>query len=199
MSTGRGWVMTPEDKVAALKEAKSRGLPDGWSVELDKRKRRKWIAPNNRSCDSIPKALAISVELGMLPADTVLPTSQPKRKRGRPPSSKMMSKSNKLKNRKKPGRKPGRKPKIALDLTKDPGNEMPHDTDDDDDDTDDDEDDDDESESEDEEEEEIVVEVKPKKKKQVVEPPNKKYKKKPKNIIASKNKKLNNDSSDKKN
>jgi hypothetical protein len=35
MSTGRGWVMTPEDKVAALKEAKSRGLPDGWSVELD--------------------------------------------------------------------------------------------------------------------------------------------------------------------
>ena len=135
----------------------------------------------------------------MLPADTVLPTSQPKRKRGRPPSSKMMSKSNKLKNRKKPGRKPGRKPKIALDLTKDPGNEMPHDTDDDDDDdTDDDEDDDDESESEDEEEEEIVVEVKPKKKKQVVEPPKKKYKKKPKNIIASKNKKLNNDSSDKK-
>jgi hypothetical protein len=27
--------MTPEEKVAALEEAKSRGLPDGWSVELD--------------------------------------------------------------------------------------------------------------------------------------------------------------------
>mmetsp|Transcript_4661 Transcript_4661/g.5271 ORF Transcript_4661/g.5271 Transcript_4661/m.5271 type:complete len:2005 (+) Transcript_4661:174-6188(+) len=117
MSTARGWVMTPEEKTAALEEAKGRGLPDGWSVELDKRKRRKWIAPNNRSCDSIPKALAISIELGMLPADTVLPTTQPKRKRGRPPKGK-------LSNR----RKPGRKQKIALDLTQPissiPGNEI---------------------------------------------------------------------------
>ena len=35
MSTGRGWVMTPEEKSAALAEAKTRGLPDGWRVELD--------------------------------------------------------------------------------------------------------------------------------------------------------------------
>lgn len=34
MST-RGWVMTPEEKAAALAEAKTRGLPDGWRVELD--------------------------------------------------------------------------------------------------------------------------------------------------------------------
>merc|ERR1712238_165512 len=47
----------------------------------------------------------------------VLPTTQPKRKRGRPPKGK-------LSNR----RKPGRKPKIALDLTQPissiPGNEI---------------------------------------------------------------------------
>ena len=35
MSTGRGWVMTPVEKAAALAEAKTRGLPDGWRVELD--------------------------------------------------------------------------------------------------------------------------------------------------------------------
>lgn len=35
MSTGRGWVMTQEEKVSALQEAKARGLPDGWRVELD--------------------------------------------------------------------------------------------------------------------------------------------------------------------
>mmetsp|Transcript_19405 Transcript_19405/g.48327 ORF Transcript_19405/g.48327 Transcript_19405/m.48327 type:complete len:1968 (+) Transcript_19405:387-6290(+) len=117
MSTGRGWVMTPEEKAAALAEAKTRGLPDGWRVELDKRKRRKWIAPNNRSCDSIPKALAISVELGMLPPDTVLPKSAAKRKRGRPPKSKSG------KNDKKKKKKPGRKPKISLDLTKPAGHD----------------------------------------------------------------------------
>ena len=37
MSSGRGWVMTPEEKAAALAEAKARGLPDGWRVELDVR------------------------------------------------------------------------------------------------------------------------------------------------------------------
>jgi hypothetical protein len=29
--------MTPEEKAAALAEAKKRGLPDGWRVELDVR------------------------------------------------------------------------------------------------------------------------------------------------------------------
>ena len=29
--------MTPEEKAAALAEAKGRGLPDGWRVELDVR------------------------------------------------------------------------------------------------------------------------------------------------------------------
>jgi len=61
-----------------------------------KRNRRKWTAPNNgRSCDSIPKALAISVDLGLLPPDTEIPTGRNKK---RPL---------------KPGRKPGRKPKRA--------------------------------------------------------------------------------------
>jgi hypothetical protein len=99
----------PPEIVAAYKEAKARGLPDGWTCTIDvrntcailllknierldcilmltvitlflslyqKRHRRKWTAPNNgRSCDSIPKALAISVELGLLPADFVIPKS----------------------------------------------------------------------------------------------------------------------------
>jgi hypothetical protein len=29
------WVMTPEEQAIALQEAKARGLPDGWRVELD--------------------------------------------------------------------------------------------------------------------------------------------------------------------
>ena len=49
---------------------------------LQKRNRRKWTAPNNgRSCDSIPKAMAISVELGLLPPDTIIPTGNKKKKR----------------------------------------------------------------------------------------------------------------------
>jgi len=47
-----------------------------------KRKRRKWTAPNNgKSCDSIPKAIAISVDLGLLPSDTVIPSGKKKKKR----------------------------------------------------------------------------------------------------------------------
>jgi hypothetical protein len=29
------WVMTPVEQMVALEEAKARGLPDGWRVELD--------------------------------------------------------------------------------------------------------------------------------------------------------------------
>lgn len=36
-NNGRGWVMTPEETARALQEAKARGLPDGWRVELDVR------------------------------------------------------------------------------------------------------------------------------------------------------------------
>jgi hypothetical protein len=35
--SGRPWVMTPEEQAIALQEAKARGLPDGWRVELDVR------------------------------------------------------------------------------------------------------------------------------------------------------------------
>ena len=57
----------------------------------------------------------------MLPADTVLPKSAAKRKRGRPPKSK----SNKSLNKKKKGSKSGRKPKISLDLTQPIGHDSP--------------------------------------------------------------------------
>eukprot|EP00934_Nitzschia_sp_Nitz4_P006267 Nitzschia sp. Nitz4//scaffold57_size113557//55705//61502//NITZ4_003994-RA/size113557-augustus-gene-0.180-mRNA-1//-1//CDS//3329554855//6257//frame0 len=98
--------MSTEERASALAEAKARGVPPGWTVELDKRKRRKWIAPNGRTCDSIPKALTMSVEMGLLPPDTVIHHPPPKR-RGRPP-----------KNKPGPGRP--KKPRIALDLTKNP-------------------------------------------------------------------------------
>jgi len=83
-------------------------------LPLKKRKRRKWIAPNNRSCDSIPKALNISVELGLLPPDTVVTKGPSKKKRGRPPKTK----GDKSRKKKKKDRKSGSKPKISLDLTK---------------------------------------------------------------------------------
>eukprot|EP00980_Cylindrotheca_fusiformis_P028446 scaffold22599_cov139-Cylindrotheca_fusiformis.AAC.37 len=110
---GRGTELTPEEKAAALAEGKARGLPPGWDVTLDKRKRRKWISPSGRSCDSIPKALTMSVEMGLLPADTVIAHPPPKRKRGRPPKE-----TNKKK--KTPGKRgrPPKNPKPILDLTK---------------------------------------------------------------------------------
>ena len=112
--------------VIALEEARKKGLPEGWTVKLDvrhdsnfwvllflnalpcslthtsllqKRRRRKWISPTGKSCDSIPKAIAISIELGMLPPDTPIPKSnagRPKKRkadgptppRGRPPKAK---------------------------------------------------------------------------------------------------------------
>eukprot|EP00538_Stauroneis_constricta_P006064 CAMPEP_0119546822 /NCGR_PEP_ID=MMETSP1352-20130426/1064_1 /TAXON_ID=265584 /ORGANISM="Stauroneis constricta, Strain CCMP1120" /LENGTH=2084 /DNA_ID=CAMNT_0007591549 /DNA_START=81 /DNA_END=6335 /DNA_ORIENTATION=- len=67
--------LTPEEVAQALEEAKARGLPDGWDVKLDKRKRRKWISPNGRTVDSIPKALAMSVEMGLISADSIVDDS----------------------------------------------------------------------------------------------------------------------------
>eukprot|EP00529_Nitzschia_sp_RCC80_P002441 CAMPEP_0113507844 /NCGR_PEP_ID=MMETSP0014_2-20120614/36686_1 /TAXON_ID=2857 /ORGANISM="Nitzschia sp." /LENGTH=2090 /DNA_ID=CAMNT_0000403489 /DNA_START=61 /DNA_END=6333 /DNA_ORIENTATION=+ /assembly_acc=CAM_ASM_000159 len=119
------WVMTPEEQASAIQDAKARGLPDGWTVQLDKRKRRKWTAPNGRSCDSIPKALAISVELGMLPPDFVLPTGPPKRKRpkqdgegGTLPKKKTGPKKSKMLHHHQMGMMHSiPQPRLALDLT----------------------------------------------------------------------------------
>ena len=64
-------------------------IPFLCSFARQKRNRRKWTAPNNgRSCDSIPKALAISVDLGLLPPDTKISSGKRKRvgkPKGRPP------------------------------------------------------------------------------------------------------------------
>jgi hypothetical protein len=79
----------PPEIAGAYREAKARGLPDGWSCTIDKRNRRKWTAPNGRSCDSIPKALQISVELGLLPSDFVVISGKRKRSaKGQAESSK---------------------------------------------------------------------------------------------------------------
>lgn len=44
----------------ALAEARSKGLPDTWTVRYDSRNRRKWISPkpDYKTYDSLPKALA---------------------------------------------------------------------------------------------------------------------------------------------
>jgi len=90
----------PEASIrAAYVDAKNRGLPDCWTCSIDKRNRRKWTAPTGRSCDSIPKALAISVELGLLPPDFPIQAGPNKRKRtdGKiPPMSKKKRPSPKL-------------------------------------------------------------------------------------------------------
>jgi len=125
--------LSAEESAKALKDAEAKGLPKGWSVKLDKRRRRKWIAPNGKSCDSIPKAIAISIDIGLLPPDTPIPFSNKKRAASKDPPSggKTASKkskttttklqpSSKLPSLKKPGRpkksssssKPGR-PKLS--------------------------------------------------------------------------------------
>jgi hypothetical protein len=86
----------PLEIAAAYRDAHERGLPikpycgnGGWHCTIDsKRNRRKWVAPDGRAVDSIPKAIVISIELGMLPKDFLVhgPAKRQKVKRsvGRP-------------------------------------------------------------------------------------------------------------------
>ena len=66
--------------------------------KYQKRRRRKWISPTGKSCDSIPKAIAISIELGLLPADTPIPKSnagRPRKRKDPPPPSAKQNKAKK--------------------------------------------------------------------------------------------------------
>jgi hypothetical protein len=55
-STQRMRKLTPEEVTEALKEAKERGLPDGWNVKWDNRSKKKlWYSPTGRICHSIPE------------------------------------------------------------------------------------------------------------------------------------------------
>jgi hypothetical protein len=73
--------LTITEVAEAMREANARGLPDGWSVEWDnKRKKRIWVSPDkSRKCYSLPQALAFSVKMGLVARDT-LPFSQGTRK-----------------------------------------------------------------------------------------------------------------------
>jgi hypothetical protein len=75
-SSQRNRTLTQEEEKAAIDTAKERGLPEGWKVEYDNRRRAKtWISPDGqRRCLNIPEALAVSVELGLL-ANDKLPES----------------------------------------------------------------------------------------------------------------------------
>eukprot|EP00980_Cylindrotheca_fusiformis_P021426 scaffold8288_cov129-Cylindrotheca_fusiformis.AAC.4 len=63
-------VLTEAEIAEAMKEAKHQGLPKGWKVEWNpSKKKRRWIAPDGtRKCNSIPEALRISVQKGLLPS-----------------------------------------------------------------------------------------------------------------------------------
>jgi Bromodomain/PWWP domain len=73
--------------------------PNNYTIQ--KRNRRKWTAPGNgRSCDSIPKAMAISVDIGLLPPDTEIPSGKRSKRSfdGTSSSSKRGRKRTKRKN-----------------------------------------------------------------------------------------------------
>lgn len=79
---------------AAMRDAKAQGLPEGWTVEWDPQKRcRVWTSPNGkRKCNGIPKALAVSVQMGLLPPDK-MPASYRKRNQEREWSAKEVEES----------------------------------------------------------------------------------------------------------
>ena len=52
--------MTPEEKAAALAEAKGRGLPDGWRVELD-------VSPSHNEILHVWKCSIITFKLILIP------------------------------------------------------------------------------------------------------------------------------------
>jgi hypothetical protein len=61
--------LTPEQINRAMKDAKARGLPDGWTVQWDSRSmQRKWIAPRGRKkCQSLPEALLWAAKYSQVP------------------------------------------------------------------------------------------------------------------------------------
>eukprot|EP00980_Cylindrotheca_fusiformis_P001229 scaffold331_cov117-Cylindrotheca_fusiformis.AAC.7 len=60
--------MTPREVDLCMREARARGLPEGWTVAWNsQRGSRVWIAPGGRkTCKSLPDALEYSVKIGML-------------------------------------------------------------------------------------------------------------------------------------
>lgn len=68
--------LTAEEEERSLEEAASRGLPPGWSVTWNSRRRQKiWMSPDGKTkCDSINKALKVSARLGMI-SQEALPTT----------------------------------------------------------------------------------------------------------------------------
>eukprot|EP00980_Cylindrotheca_fusiformis_P023639 scaffold10700_cov108-Cylindrotheca_fusiformis.AAC.3 len=71
-------VLTDEEQAFFLQEAQAKGLPSGWSVSWNSKRRQKiWISPDGKSkCDSLPKALNTSVRLGLISRDKLPPAFQ---------------------------------------------------------------------------------------------------------------------------
>jgi hypothetical protein len=64
---GHDRILTRQEVEAAMKLAKSRGLPPGWNVVWDvTNKSKKWIAPNGRVATTLPKAIAMSKSMGLI-------------------------------------------------------------------------------------------------------------------------------------
>jgi hypothetical protein len=72
--------LSPDEIEAKLKEAKDRGLPDGWTIVWDNMaNQRVWLSPDgSKKCKGIPQAFVASVKMGLLTADMV-PSSQTNR------------------------------------------------------------------------------------------------------------------------
>ena len=78
-------MFTPEEAAIAIEEASARGLPNGWTVHWDNKKRcRIWVSPcGRRKCDGIPEALAVSVKMGLLEANKMPPAYRDKMSQNR--------------------------------------------------------------------------------------------------------------------
>eukprot|EP00980_Cylindrotheca_fusiformis_P021885 scaffold8732_cov87-Cylindrotheca_fusiformis.AAC.5 len=82
--------LTETEKANAMKRAKAKGLPDGWDVSWDPRRRRTiWIAPDGETCcDSVPEALhhsgVINVEKRHLSKEEIAEAMEDAKERGLP-------------------------------------------------------------------------------------------------------------------
>jgi hypothetical protein len=66
-------VLTPIEVAKAIREAKEKGLADGWTVAWDNRSnRRVFISPDGKKkCKGITEALVVSVKLGLTSPDRI--------------------------------------------------------------------------------------------------------------------------------
>ena len=70
-------ILSQEEIDEAMKSAKERGLPDGWTISYNNKfNQRHWTSPcGKHKCDGVKKALEVSVKLGLLPLSKLPPNN----------------------------------------------------------------------------------------------------------------------------